>query len=300
MSIARSVRLADADGATLPDDACFLHGEKTFSETTYNVSLDYKVNTDTLLYLAHRRGYRSGGFNYLPDNPQTFGPFKPEIVEDFELGLKKDWLIGAAGLRTNIALYTQDYQDIQRITSPVSDPSSFSVINAASATINGGELEVTFQPIESLEISAFYAHIDAQFDDFETGAGDFTDHKMAQVPEDQYSAWVRYTLPLAASVGEVSLQANYAYQTRVFFSDTAQGPGEGPADSQSQEGYGILNLRADWQDVFDKPLDLAIYVKNATATEYNSFGIQLYPSLGYNIAMIGEPRVYGAEATYRF
>ena len=123
---------------------------------------------------------------------------------------------------------------------------------------------------------------------------------MAQVPEDQYSAWVRYKLPLAASVGEVSLQANYAYQTRVFFSDTAQGPGEGPADSQSQEGYGILNLRADWQDVFDKPLDLAIYVKNATADEYNSFGIQLYPSLGYNIAMIGEPRVYGAEATYRF
>jgi iron complex outermembrane receptor protein len=293
--------LTDGQGATLPDDACFLHGDKSFSETTYNVSLDYKITGDALVYLAHRRGYRSGGFNYLPDNPQTFGPFDPEIVEDFELGLKKDWVLGSgAGLRTNIAIYTQDYQDIQRITSPVSDPSSFSVINAASATINGGEVEITLQPIDGLEISAYYAHVDAQFDDFTTGVGDFTDNKMAQVPEDQYSGWVRYTLPLADAIGPVSLQANYAYQTRVYFSDTAQGPNEGPYDSQSQEGYGILNLRADWQDVMGKSIDLAVYVNNATATKYNSFGIQLYPSLGYNIATIGEPRIYGAEATFRF
>lgn len=299
--VARSAcALEDEGGATLPIDACSLHGDKTFSETTYNVSLDYKFGTDALVYLAHRRGYRSGGFNYLPDDPATFGPFNPEIVKDFELGLKKDWKFGNAGLRTNIAIYTQDYQDIQRITSPVDDPTSFSVINAASATINGGEVELTFQPTDALEISAYYAHIDAQFDDFKTGAGDFTSHKMAQVPEDQYSGWVRYTLPLRETLGAVSLQANYAYQTRAYFSDTAQGPNEGPFESQSQEGYGVLNLRADWHDALQKPIDLALYVKNATATEYNTFGIQLYPSLGYNIALIGEPRIYGLEATFRF
>ena len=293
--------LTDEEGATLPNDACFLHGKKTFSETTYNVSIDYKFAPDSLVYLAHRKGYRSGGFNYVPDNPQTFGPFDPEIVKDFELGFKKDWQLGEkAGLRTNIAIYTQDYTGIQRITSPVDDPTSFAVINAAAATINGGEIEVTLQAFHDLEISAYYAHIDASFDNFKTGAGDFTDHKMAQVPEDQYSAWVRYTLPLAESFGAVSLQANYAYQSHVFFSDTAQGPNEGPSRSQGQDGYGVLNLRADWHDVLQKPVDLALYVNNATATEYNSFGIQLYSSLGYNIATIGEPRVLGAEVTFRF
>ena len=132
-------------------------------------------------------------------------------------------------LRTNVAIYTQDYQDIQRFTSPVSNPSSFAVINAASATINGGELEAdACRPIESLEISAYYAHIDASYDDFVTGAGDFTENEFAQVPEDQYSAWVRYALPLAESIGGITLQANYAYQSRVFYSDTAPGRRAGP------------------------------------------------------------------------
>ena len=295
-----SCALSDENGETLPDDACQLHGKKTFSETTYNVSLDYKFGDSGLVYLAHRRGYRSGGFNYVPDDPQTFAPFDPEIVKDVELGFKKDWQIGSAALRTNLAIYTQDYKGIQRIPSPVDDPTNFSVINAAAATINGGELEVPLKPIEALELSAYYAHIDASFDNFKTGAGDFTDNKMAQVPEDQYSAWVRWTLPLPTTLGQISLQANYAYQTRVYFSDTAQGPAEGPRDSQGQDGYGLLNLRADWQDVYSLPLDVALYVKNATAEEYNTFGIQLYSSLGYNIATIGEPRVYGLEATYRF
>ena len=95
-----------------------------------------------------------------------------------------------------------------------------------------------FSRSRASEISAFYAYIDAQFDDFETGAGDFTDHKMAQVPEDQYSAWVRYTLPLAASVGEVRLQANYAYQTQVFFSDTAQGPAKARRTARARKAMG--------------------------------------------------------------
>ena len=202
--------LSDAGGTPLPVNACFLNGNTDYSRTTYNVSVEYKLNDATLLYLAHRKGYRAGGFNYLPVNPQTFEPFDPEDVTDYEVGVKRDWSFAGMSLRTNLALYTQDYEGIQRFSNPVSNPSVFFVINAADAKINGGELEVTFIPFDGLELSGYYARIDADFENFTTGAGDFTDNEFAQVPEDQYSVRARYKLPLPLSLGEVSLQADYS------------------------------------------------------------------------------------------
>ena len=62
--------------------------------------------------------------------------------------MKKDWLFGDVSLRTNLALYTQDYQGIQRFTSPVSDPSVVLRHQCGRcATINGGELEVTLHAV---------------------------------------------------------------------------------------------------------------------------------------------------------
>jgi iron complex outermembrane recepter protein len=252
------------------------------------------------LYLAHRKGYRAGGFDYLPVSPQTFEPFDPEDVKDWEVGVKRDWSFGGASLRTNLALYTQDYEGIQRFSNPVSNPSVFFVVNAADAKIDGGELEVTFVPMEGLELSGYYSRIDADFENFVTGTGDFSDNEFAQVPKNQYTLRARYELPLQRSVGLVSVQADYNWRSRVFFVDTAEGPLDGPAESQGQDSFGLLNLRADWQRVLESNVDLSLYVRNATAKEYNVFGIQLYQSLGYNIATIGEPRVFGLQGVYRF
>lgn len=292
--------ITDAIGTPLPADACLLRGKTDYARTTYNLSLDYKLDDQTLIYIARRRGYRAGGWNYLPDNPQTFGPFDPEDVTDYEVGLKKDWLFGDASLRTNLAVYTQDYKGIQRFANPVGNPTAFAVINAADSKINGAELELTFVPVSGLEFGAYYSYIDADFKKFVTGAGDFSDNEFAQVPKRQYAVRARYTLPLAPAVGELSLQADYNYRSHVFFVDTAEGPGDGPRESQGQDGYGILNLRVDWAALLGSNFDLAFYVKNATAEEYNTFGIQLYSSLGYNIATIGEPRVFGIQGTYRW
>lgn len=292
--------LANAAGVRLPPGACLLEGSTDYSRVTYNLTVDYKLDADTLVYLAHRKGYRAGGFNYTPDNPQTFGPFDPEDVKDWEVGLKRDWKLGDAVLRTNLAVYSQDYAGIQRFSSPVTNPSSFSVINAADASIDGGELEVTFLPVRGLELSAYYSHIKADFKEFVTGAGNFSDNEFAQVPKHQYSMRARYTLPLPGTVGKVSLQADYSHRSEVFFVDTAEGPNDGPRASLGQDGFGLLNLRADWEGAFSPSLDLSFYVKNATAEEYNTFGILLYNSLGYNIGLIGEPRVYGLQGTFRF
>lgn len=293
------VLLGVDDATPLPAGSCVLDGKKTFSEFTYTTTIDYRIDDSAMVYAAHRKGYRSGGFDYTAPGVNFF-QFDPEFVKDYELGFKKDWIFGEASLRTNLALYRQEYDDIQRFSAPVDNPNNFYVLNAAGATINGGEIEITFIPVEGLEISGFYSRINAEYDDFVTGAGDFTKNNFAQVPESQYSIRAAYTLPLNDSIGSFTISADYYRQDEIYWSDTAQGPGQGPDDSQKQSEYGILNMRLDWESVLRSNFDLALYVKNAQETEYNQFGVALYSSLGYNIATIGQPRIIGLEGIYRF
>jgi iron complex outermembrane receptor protein len=279
---------------------CELAGDITYKVVTYNVSVEYKLDTDTLLYVARRKGYRAGGWNYVGSDPVSFGPFKPEYVNDWELGLKRDWQLGESLLRSNLAIYRSRLTDAQKLLSPVSNPNEFEVINAADATIRGGELELTFIPSRGLQFSGFLSIIDARFNRFAFGGNDFSGNLFGETPKTQYSLRGSYALPLPGTIGTISWQADYFHQSHVFYTDTAEGPTQGPASTQGQGGYGIVNARLDWKAVLQSNFDMAIYVKNAGATKYNPFGVMLYPSLGYNVATVGAPRIFGLEATYHF
>jgi len=279
---------------------CELAGDVAYSVVTYNLGLEYKLDPNTLVYVTRRKGYRAGGWNYVGSDPASFGPFRPEYVNDWELGVKRDWHFGDALLRTNLAAYRSRLSDAQKFLSPVSNPNDFEVINAADATIDGGELEITFIPIRSLELGASLSIIDAAFNRFASGGNDFTGNAFAQTPRNQYSMRGRYSLPLTPALGTVALEVDYAYQSRIFYTDTSQGPTQGPPGSQGQGAYGLLNARIDWKSLMRSKLDAALYVRNATARQFNTFGVLLYPSLGYNVATIGQPRIFGLEASYHF
>ncbi len=286
-------------GAALSGESCRINGEDAYTEPTYSVGLDYKLDSGTLVYLAHRRGYRAGGFDYGATEQDLIGPFQPEFVTDFELGVKKDWYFGDALLRTNLALYTQDYDDIQRFIVRLDQPGA-AVTNAASAKIQGGELEMTFVPTSALSFSGFISLVDASFDQFITAQGDFSDNDFGQVPKTQYSLSMDYLLPLNPDLGDVRLHADWSHRSRVFYTDTTQGDGFGPLASQGQDAYGLLNLGVRWDSIRRSAFDLSLYVRNATNEDTRPFGVVLYQSLGYNVATIGDPRVVGVELSYRF
>jgi|GEM_PF-6730150 len=286
-------------GMVLPEDQCEISGKDSYTEPTYTLGVDYKLDSGTLLYFAHRRGYRAGGFDYGATEQDLIGPFDPEFVTDFEVGLKKDWQIGGTSLRTNLALYTQDYEDIQRFIVRVDQPGA-AVTNAASATITGGELELTFVPIDGLSISGFLSVVDASFDEFLTAQGDFSDNDFGQVPREQYSLAIDYLLPLDPDLGDLSLRADWSHRSDVFYTDTTQTDAYGPRDSLGQDGYGLLNLGMSWNSIARSSFDLSLFVRNATNEEVRPFGVVLYQSLGYNISTIGDPRTFGVQLGYRF
>src|SRR5690606_14467129 len=119
-------------------NACVLNGEATYNTPTWLLSAAYQADPRTLFYASYSRGYRAGGFNYTATSDIDFGPFDPEYVDAFELGLKRDWNFGNGNsLRTNLSIYHSQYRDIQRFVVPAGGILP-SIVNASSASIDGG------------------------------------------------------------------------------------------------------------------------------------------------------------------
>ncbi len=292
--------LRDELGDRLPLDSCFYDGSTSFSSISYTATLDYKIDETSLIYVAKRRGYRSGGYNVQAQTIAAFVPYKPEIVEDWELGLKKDWILGDMALRSNVAVYSQKYTNIQRRVYSRTDPTNQTILNAASASVDGGEIELTLLPMTGLELSGSYAFTQAKYKDFVTGLGDFTDYDFSFTPKTTFTLSGRYRLPVEPSLGEVSIGADYYWQSRVFWSDTDQGPLSGPLDIISQKGYGNLNIRVDWREILGSSVDLAFTIKNALNTEAYTFSSVTYQSMGFQPAYMNTPRFFGVELKYSF
>ncbi len=154
---------------------------RSFEKFTYRATANYEIADDKRLYASVSRGFRSGGFNGRAGSPTSVGPYRPEIVDAYEIGLKADWL--DRRLRTNLALYQNDYDDKQEEVVQPSPPGSANpqetvIQNAASARIRGVEAEVIAQPAEGLEFNASLSHIDAEYRSF------FKDVNGDNVPDD--------------------------------------------------------------------------------------------------------------------
>ncbi len=87
--------------------------------------------------------------------------FEDEEAESWELGLKTSLLDGAATM--SAALFTTEFKNLQ--TSNY-DGTQFIIGNAGSATVNGVEVEFSWQATENLRLHSSISYIDAEYDDF--------------------------------------------------------------------------------------------------------------------------------------
>ena len=164
-------------------------------------------------------------------------------------------------------------------------------------------MSTQFLVTDRLELSLTYSYINAQYKEWPGFVTNFLtgellpyeDSPYTGTPENQGTIGVRYTLPTPAEWGDISLMADYYRQSSVWLNDTALSDGFGKED-----GYGNLNLRADWANVFNSDFDVAFFVRNATddlhAVALNSY----YAFVGTASAVYSEPRMWGASVRYRF
>lgn len=313
---------------------------KRFEKPSGRTSISYTPVDGAMAYASVSSGYRTGGFNMRGGSNDQLQPYDEETVINYEIGHKADWsLIADVPLRTNFAVYYQDYSDIQQTQTFLSTTSGFGafatrIVNAAEAVISGAEFDVTWQAAESLTLSLAYAYTDARYKEYEIGLIEnnsgpgippfplspvttvTADNKASDfmfVPKNTLTATIVYTLPVAPEIGDMSvLLSVYAQdeQNSLGAVSLADEMAELQAwsaedletvqNSAEVDGYELINLRYDWRAMFGSTVDFSLFVDNLTDEDYVVGGLNVIDILGLNASTYGAPRTFGAAVRYAF
>jgi iron complex outermembrane receptor protein len=283
------------------DNNCAAGSNAHFSSYGWNVSLDEQLDPNTLIYVRAGNAYRPGGTN--PQVPAAFQSIKPEHVTDVEIGAKVDWDFMGAHFRTNGDLFHSDYKSIQvtqlvsvpNPNDPNGPPTAASLeTNAASATLEGAELEITAIPVPGIEISPHASYLYSHYDKYPTVFGAAEAPPFFYEPKWQVGVTGTYHLPLDSSIGDVSVSASYSFEGHQYVAPN------GGDIFNVVPSYDNLDIRADWTDMFGYPLDGAFFMTNVMDDTHVQAVLPLYTQLGFTALVYNEPRMFGFSLKYRF
>ncbi|WP_070154570.1 TonB-dependent receptor [Sphingobium phenoxybenzoativorans] len=298
-----------------------------FTRLTGEFTVNYQASPDNLLYASYRRGYRTGGYSITATNPAIAGlPYQPETVDAFEMGSKNQFDIGGRPATLNLAGYYSEYNDIQRQTTIFTPgvPLFNRVVNAAKAHIYGGEVELDIRPFDALQLLAGYAYTKPVYDSFSdtlvvSGTPYIIDQRgshFVNISKHQLNLAGTLMLPVPEDIGEISASLNYSYRSKAWQfnelnSPNCTGNGTLPAGvvyvpcynhNGILPGYGIANFRLDWKNIYNKGIDIGLFVNNITNNYYYSYGVNTLGGNGQGTYYVGvgAPRMFGIEIRASF
>ncbi len=270
----------------LPFDA----PERTWSDTSYRAKLVWEPTDDVMTYLSYSRGFKAGGYNAFGVGAQP--GYDPEVMKSAEVGLKAYFWDRRAFV--TFAAYDNTYDNLQ-VTSGV--PTGGVVItNAASATIQGFEVEGELQPTEHWAFTGNVAYIDGKFDSFPLAPDimgvltDVSGNRLTNSPEWQYFLQTQYLTDIGSN-WNLKATINWRWRDEVYFFPTNQ-----DLTHLRGEENGELGARISFRHV-PQDLTLAVYGTNLTdsrvvANEALTFS---YPGAYFN-----RPRTIGVQLEKRF
>ena len=297
----------DTNNVRLPFTNCARLEEGKFSDPSYTISADYKVSDDVLVYAAHRRGYRSGGFNPRGTNNATLAPFQPEKIQDFELGFKSQFDLGATMVRFNAAAFVAKYDDIQRTKAIiVNGIPATSVVNAASGNIKGGEAALTIEPTEGLRFSGNVSYVNFKIGSFPDIVNNSLTTPATPVPVTltnltfpnskwQYNLNATYDREVG-SIGKLTAVFNYKWASQrggqltfPFVEPESRVPSFGSADASIR----LSNISGT-------PIFAGVFVENLFDKVILNEGLSIQRTFGLTAVTYAPPRMFGFEVGAKF
>jgi iron complex outermembrane receptor protein len=129
--------------------------ETKASKFTYLATAKYKLSTDLMVYTRLASGYRPGGVN--APEPGTPNAYKPDTTQNYEIGLKGDFLDHT--LTVDASVYDILWHDLQIQARNAAHFTYYT--NGSGAKSQGVELAVTSRPLTHLTISGWLTYDDA-------------------------------------------------------------------------------------------------------------------------------------------
>ncbi|MBA6412885.1 TonB-dependent receptor [Parahaliea sp. F7430] len=275
-------------------------GSDKWTNTTPSFIVAYDLSENVNIYAKYSEGFKAGGFNGESGDPVAFSDgYDPETVKAYELGLKSRLLDNR--LQVNLAGFVNKESDLQLTVFTSGSSASSTVDNVGKATKQGFEVEVIYQPIADLMLTANLGYLDSEYDEyleFDPAVGAVVDKRNIKAnqyaPELTYNLGAEYTVA-SAGWGEVIARLDYTY------SDDYVGYINPEQNRPLQlDSYGLLSGRlsvADIRVAGDTRLNVALWGKNLTNEDYRLNGIPFGP---FAVSYFGNPRTYGVEATLSF
>ncbi len=269
---------------------------KVWNTPTWRGVLSWQATRDVMSYVSYTRGWAAGNFNGSPSTvAAALNPANPETVDSYEIGLKSEWF--EHRFRANVALYDEKFDNIQRsATTAVDGVHVQSLINAASATIRGGEMELEALPFEGVKLFANGGFTDAYYTSFNANVTlpvdtynpnePYSELSFSNLPRWTTDAGGSYSFSLPNVDGKFTWTADYSWRSMQFgdFGNTPQ---------EIIKAYGLLNSSINHSA---GPWTVSLWGRNLANKYYDEAAaiagaFQQYPGL---------PRTYGLTAYIKF
>lgn len=248
-------------------------GDKSYSNISPKIALQYKFNPNFMTYVTVSKGYKAGGL-YTFATPGLPNSYENESLWNYELGFKSTMLNGK--LNFNADIFYIDMKDKQVFTMANQYYGSY-ISNAASASSYGLEIDTNYAINDNFSAFATFGYNEAKFDEFSDFLGDYKDNYMPYAPKYSYSLGGTFR-----GFGGVYASANLRGYGKMYFDN---------ANTTEHKAYTLVDAKIGYE--WEK-FDIYLYANNLFDKEYDLKGV------GGNIVMLSEPREIGVRLSYRF
>lgn len=284
------------------------HSSGNESATLGKFSLQYKFRPDVMGYFLFSQGYRLGGFNEARAVDAGAVPLKydPEKLNNFELGLKSQWLDHR--LTLNASLFLMKWTNIQ-LNSSTSGASGGAWWKRG--TINGGTAENTGIELNVAAVAS--KHVSFDFNMTASNPhltepvvypnGDYipSGTQLVGAPEFKAAGSITYAFDWKPAGADLEARFDYSYQSSVYQSlyyasaayQNANG-GAIPPNWGRVQPWRFAKFQVGAS--FPNKLDVTLTLDNA----FNSHGsnwVRTYE--GWYAQQFGDPRFQNMQAEFR-
>ena len=254
------------------------------------VAYDRALAPGVVGYGSISRGYKAGGFNIDGTLPADLREYGPEVLWNFEAGVKARAADGRLSFRGSVFHMQRDDVQIDSSIVIFQEDGSTEFIdfvgNAAQGTNSGAEVDVEFTPTDAVSLYARVGLLRSEYEDYTNGEGmDLDGRGQAHAPGYQFS------------VG-----ADFAFGERYFAQVEMDGRDEfyfSDSHSEKSTPYTLLNGSVGYRG---RDWSVTAWARNLADKDYfvRGYFFGNDPRDGYtdrSFTQLGEPRRFGITAS---
>lgn len=243
------------------------------------------------VYGVISRGYKAGGFNTQMfsdvlqqrlmgvmgigskyDVDDIVG-YRPEYSWNFEVGSHLSF--PRAKINMDLSLFYIHCTDQQLTMFPDGNTTGRIMTNAGRTRSFGGELAVSWNPLDRLAFTASYGYTNAKFIDFFNGIEDFSGKFVPYAPQNTLFVQGLWTIPLSLRhIKAVVADVNVRGTGKIYWNEQ---------NSLAQNFYALLGASLSLEA---RRWSLQVWGRNLTATRYHTF---YFMSMGNEFLQQGRP-----------